>query len=58
MSDMAQDLKVFAQTAELPMVFGKDMEGKPILVDLAKLPHLLVAGATGSGKSVFLLMGC
>lgn len=54
MSDMTQELRAFAQTAQLPMVFGKDMEGKPILVDLAKLPHLLVAGATGSGKSVFI----
>ena len=54
MNDMIKDLMNFSQTAELPMVFGRDMEGKPILVDLAKLPHLLVAGATGSGKSVFI----
>ncbi|WP_438498647.1 FtsK/SpoIIIE domain-containing protein, partial [Paenibacillus sp. IHBB 3054] len=54
MRDMAQELREFALKAQLPMVFGKDMEGKPILVDLAKLPHLLVAGATGSGKSVFI----
>jgi len=47
------DSKLFKESASpLTIALGKDIVGKPFITDLKKLPHLLIAGTTGSGKSV------
>ena len=48
---LESDLSLEAKE-KLPLILGKDIGGAPIIADLAKMPHLLVAGTTGSGKSV------
>jgi S-DNA-T family DNA segregation ATPase FtsK/SpoIIIE len=49
------EAREFARSrAELPLALGRDLTGKPYVADLTKMPHALIAGATGSGKSVCL----
>lgn len=52
MKEMLESRDYDKTSAKLPLILGKDIGGQPILADLAKMPHLLVAGTTGSGKSV------
>jgi len=53
-SSLLQSSEFNAIKSPLGFVIGKDIAGKPIVADLAKMPHLLVAGQTGSGKSVMI----
>lgn len=50
--DMIESREFQGARASLPIALGRDLEGRAIVADLAKMPHLLIAGATGSGKSV------
>ncbi len=50
--EMLESSDFGASEAKLPLALGKNIGGEPIVVDLARMPHLLVAGTTGSGKSV------
>lgn len=52
LSEVINDDKFNDNASPLAMVLGKDIAGNSVVVDLAKMPHLLVAGTTGSGKSV------
>ncbi|HEX3082153.1 MAG TPA: DNA translocase FtsK 4TM domain-containing protein, partial [Candidatus Saccharimonadia bacterium] len=52
--DVLSAPEVKSQTAPLTFVLGRDVTGTPMTTDLAKMPHLLIAGATGSGKSVMI----
>ncbi len=52
LSEILRSDKYDQQKSPLALALGKDIGGRPVVVDLAKMPHLLVAGTTGSGKSV------
>ena len=51
-ADVISDKRFADSASKLAMAIGSDISGKPVVADLAKMPHLLVAGTTGSGKSV------
>lgn len=52
MRDILESEDWSSARAEIPIALGKDVSGKPLISDLTRMPHLLIAGATGSGKSV------
>ena len=52
LSEVIETKAFQSNESPLTMVLGADISGKPVVVDLGKMPHLLVAGTTGSGKSV------
>ena len=54
MRDLLESDEWKKSRAKIPVALGKDVYGKPIIADLAEMPHLLIAGATGSGKSVLM----
>lgn len=52
MRDLLESEEWHKTKAKIPLALGKDVYGHPIIADLAEMPHLLIAGSTGSGKSV------
>jgi S-DNA-T family DNA segregation ATPase FtsK/SpoIIIE len=52
MRELVESKEFEKSTTSLPLALGKDIGGVPIIADLAHMPHLLIAGTTGSGKSV------
>lgn len=52
MRDIVESKAWAEANAEIPVVLGQDVTGKPMVMDLTKMPHVLIAGSTGSGKTV------
>jgi len=52
MKELITSAAPMLENARLPLFLGKDTEGQPLVYDLAEMPHLLIAGRTGTGKSV------
>ncbi|WP_414713607.1 FtsK/SpoIIIE family DNA translocase [Schnuerera sp.] len=52
LKEILQSSEYMSINSNLPLLLGKDISGKPIISSIDKMPHLLIAGATGSGKSV------
>lgn len=50
--EMIENSDFRSQKCMLPLILGKDTSGKPMIADLASMPHILIAGTTGSGKTV------
>jgi S-DNA-T family DNA segregation ATPase FtsK/SpoIIIE len=50
--ELLESVEYQDSTHNLPIILGKNIAGEPLIADLAKMPHLLIAGTTGSGKSV------
>ncbi len=50
--DIIENSDFFSRKSKISCAFGKDITGRPVIGDLAEMPHLLIAGTTGSGKSV------
>jgi len=54
LNEILESQEYKSNTGALPLAMGKDAFGRPFIVDLATMPHMLVAGSTGAGKSVFI----
>jgi S-DNA-T family DNA segregation ATPase FtsK/SpoIIIE len=52
--EVMEETQAKAKTLKIPLFLGKDVAGNPMVVDMASMPHLLIAGRTGTGKSVCL----
>ncbi|WP_407675179.1 MULTISPECIES: FtsK/SpoIIIE domain-containing protein [Pasteurellaceae] len=52
LQDIIKSNEFLNTKAKLPIVLGKDLSGQPVILDIARMPHLLIAGKSGSGKSM------